>query len=94
MQTGNINYIYKNDLDKACFQHDMAYGKYKDLNKRTKSDKVLRDEAFKLQVIQNMKEIKEDWLQWHASLLIKSQKAVFLNLCQINNLQMSLISQL
>ena len=60
MQTGNINYIYKNDLDTACFQHDMAYGKYKDLNKRTKSDKVLRDEAFKLQVIQNMKEIKED----------------------------------
>ena len=32
MQTGNI---YKNDLDKACFQHDMAYGKIKDLNKRT-----------------------------------------------------------
>ena len=60
MQTGNINYIYKNDLNKACFQHDMAYGKYKDLNKRTKSDKVLGDEAFKLQVIQNMKEIKED----------------------------------
>ena len=28
MQTGNINYIYKNDLDKACFQHNMAYGKY------------------------------------------------------------------
>ena len=35
MQTGNKNYIYKNDLDKACFQHDMAYGKYKDLTKRT-----------------------------------------------------------
>ena len=27
MQTGNINFIYKNELDKACFQHDMAYGK-------------------------------------------------------------------
>ena len=24
MQTRNANYIYKNDLDKACFQHDMA----------------------------------------------------------------------
>ena len=60
MQTRNTNYIYKNDLDKACFQHDMAYGKYKDLKERTKSDKVVRDEAFKLQVIQNMKEIKED----------------------------------
>ena len=48
MQTGNTNYIYKNDLDKACFQHDMAYGKYKDLNKRTQSDKVLRNRAFKI----------------------------------------------
>ena len=28
------NYIYKNELDKACFQHDIAYGKYKDLEKR------------------------------------------------------------
>ena len=35
MQTGNTEYIYKNDFDKACFQHDMAYGKFKDLNKRT-----------------------------------------------------------
>ena len=34
MQTGDTNYIYKNELDKACFQHDMAYGKYKDLEKK------------------------------------------------------------
>ena len=27
MQTENTNFIYKNELDKACFQHDMAYGK-------------------------------------------------------------------
>ena len=33
MQTGNTNFIYKNELDKACFQHDMAYGKSKDLEK-------------------------------------------------------------
>ena len=43
-----LKYIYKNDLDKACFQHDMAYRKYKDLNKRTQSDKVLRDKAFEI----------------------------------------------
>ena len=48
MQTGNTNYIYKNDLDKVCFQHDMAYGKYKDLTKRIQSDKVLRDKDFKI----------------------------------------------
>ena len=23
-------YIYKSELDKACFQHDMAYGDFKD----------------------------------------------------------------
>ena len=43
MQTGDTNYIYKNELDKICFQHDMAYGKYKDLEKRTQSDKVLKE---------------------------------------------------
>ena len=48
MQTGNTNFIYKNKLDKACFQHDMAYDITKDLTKRTQSDKVLRDEAFKI----------------------------------------------
>ena len=48
IQTGITNYIYKNDLDKPCFQHDTAYGKHKDLAKRTQSDKVLRDRAFKI----------------------------------------------
>ena len=48
MQTGNRNFIYKNELDKACFQHDVAYGKTKYLAKRTQSDKVLKDKAFKI----------------------------------------------
>ena len=48
MQTGNTDFIYRNKLDKACFQHDMAYGKSKDLIKRTQSDKVLKDKAFKI----------------------------------------------
>ena len=60
VQTGNTNYIYKNDLDKAGFQHDKAYGKYKDLTKRTASDNVLRDKVFKLLVIQNLMKITED----------------------------------
>ena len=49
LQTGNTNFIYRNKLDKACFQHDIAYGKSKDLTKRTQSDKVLRDKAFKIE---------------------------------------------
>ena len=43
---GNINYIYRNELDKASFQHDMTYNKYRNLEKRTQSDKVLKDKAF------------------------------------------------
>ena len=45
---GDTSYIYKNELNKACFQHDMAYGDFKDLAKRTAADKVLRDKAFKI----------------------------------------------
>ena len=52
-------YIYRNELDKACFQHDMAYGDFKDLAKRTATDKVLRDKAFNIAKIQNMMDIKE-----------------------------------
>ena len=48
MKTGNTKFICKNELDKACFQHDMAYGKSKDLKKRAQSDKLLRDKAFKI----------------------------------------------
>ena len=33
-------------MDKACFQHDMAYGDFKDLKRRKQSDKVLKDKAF------------------------------------------------
>ena len=47
METGNTDFICRNELDKACFQHDMAYVKSKDLVKRTESDKVLKDKAFK-----------------------------------------------
>ena len=32
-EIGDTSYIYKNELDKACFQHDMAYGDFKDLKK-------------------------------------------------------------
>ena len=47
-ETEDSRYVYKNGLDKACFQHDTAYGDFKDLAKRTVSDKILRDKAFKI----------------------------------------------
>ena len=48
MQTGNRDFIYRNELDKACFQRDMDYSKSKDLTTRTQSHEVLRDKAFKI----------------------------------------------
>ena len=41
-------YIYRNELDKTCFQHDMAYGYFKDLKRRTAADNVLRDKTFNI----------------------------------------------
>ena len=51
-ETGNSRYIHQNELDKACFQHDMAYGAFKYLSRRTASDKVLVIKHFILLKIQ------------------------------------------
>ena len=47
-ETGDTKYIYRNKLDKTCFQHDMADGDFKELTRKTASDKVLRDKAFSI----------------------------------------------
>ena len=47
-ETGEKSCIYKNQVDKGCFQHDMKYEDFKDLARRTASDKVLRDKAFNI----------------------------------------------
>ena len=70
MQTGNTDFIYRNVLVKACFQNNMAYGKLKDLTKRTQSDKVLREKAFKIASDPKIV-IKEDQLQWFTSFFDK-----------------------
>ena len=44
-ETGDTDYIYKNELDKACFAHDAAYSDSKYLTKRTVADKILRNKA-------------------------------------------------
>ena len=85
MKTRNTDFIYRNELDKACFQHDMAYGKAKDLKKkRTLSDKVLRDKAFRI-----ASDPKYDGYQrglasmLYINFLIKSLKKVVLSMNQI-----------
>ena len=47
-ETGDTNYIYKNELDKACFAQDASYSDSKDLMKRTVADKMLGDKAFNI----------------------------------------------
>ena len=58
-KTGDSRYIYQNEIYKASFQHDMAYGDFKDLTKRIASDKILREKALILPKILNMIDIKE-----------------------------------
>ena len=47
-ETGDSRYIFRNELDKACFQHDMVYVDFKDLLRRRASDKLLLDKAFNI----------------------------------------------
>ena len=47
-ETGHLRYFYQNKLGTACFQHDVAYGNFKDLTRRTASDKILSDKAFNI----------------------------------------------
>ena len=93
VQTGNTYYIYKNDRDKRCFQHDMTYGKFKDLDKRTQSDNVLRSKS--LEIASNP---KCDGYQRELALTVykffdKNPQKVVLKtkLNKINNLQMHFI---
>ena len=67
-------YIYRNVLDKVCFQHDKAYGDFKDLARATASDKVLRDKAFNIakNSKHNIKDIKEVLLLWFVHFLMKN----------------------
>ena len=68
-------YIYQNELDKAAFQHDVAYGDFKDLTKRTAFDKILHDKAFiiaKNRMEINMMDINVELIQWFIDFLIKN----------------------
>ena len=49
-ETGDLNYIYKNVLDKDCFEHDAAYAYSKILAKRTVTDKILKDRAYEIAI--------------------------------------------
>ena len=63
-EPGALQYIYHKELDQACFQHDMAYGDFKDLTTRTASDKILRDKVFNIAKNPKYDDINMDLLQW------------------------------
>ena len=77
-KTGDRKYISRNELDRPCFLHDMAYRNFKDLPRRTAFDKVLRHKAFNVLKIQYMMDIKYVLLLWLISILLKSLKVVVL----------------
>ena len=81
-ETGNAKYISKNELDKSCFQHDMAYGNFKDLARRTGADEFSRDKALNI-----VKDPKYDGFQRGIAsmvfkFLIKSSLCFLINLYQ------------
>ena len=85
-ETGDTNYIYRNKLDKACFQHDMAYGDFKDLARRTAADKVLRDKAFNIAKDSKNDGYQRELVSMVYKFLDKKLQVVVLNLCpKMNN---------
>ena len=95
MQMGNTYFLYRNELDKACIQHDMAYGKSKYLTKRTQSDKVLRDKTFKIASDPKYDGYQRGLAAMVYKFLIKNVVQVVLwQLNQIVNLQMNFIKRL
>ena len=64
-QTGDSSYIYKNEHDKVCFQHDMANGDFKDIARRTASGELLKDKTFNI-----AKNPKYDWYQRRLAFMV------------------------
>ena len=85
------NCIYINDLNKACFQHNMVYGRSKDLARRTESDKVLRDKAFEIASNPKYDGYQRRLASMVSCFMIKNLPQV-VSLHQIINLQMNFIS--
>ena len=74
-ETGNGRYIYQNELDKACLQHDMTYGDFKDLTRTTAFDKILHNKAFNIS-----KNPKYDGYQWTINFVVEKLLVVVLKM--------------
>ena len=78
-ETGDSRYIYKNEKDEACFQHDMAFGDFKDVARGTASDKILREKHLILLKIRNMMDIKEVLLDKICKYMTSISKNVYID---------------
>ena len=95
-ETGDLRYIYQNELDQACFRHDMVYGDFKDINRRIFADKVLYNKAFNIAEDPNTMDINVDFLQWFINSLIKERlvKVLKMKIFRIKNQENNYTNQL
>ena len=77
-ETWYSSYIYQNELDKACFQHETVSRDFKELTKRTTSDKILHDKAFNIAKNPKYDRYQRGLLQWFINFLIKRLQVVSL----------------
>ena len=70
-ETADSKYFYQNKLEKACFQHNMAYEEFKNLLRGKASDKVFLDKAFNVAETQNVMNINVNLLQWFITFPVK-----------------------
>ena len=76
METGDTKYIYRNELDKACFQHDI----HKDLKRRTQSDKILKNKAFEIANNPKYDRYKKGLASMVKNFLTRNQKELVLKM--------------
>ena len=93
-ETRDTSYIYKNELDKACFQHDMAYGDFKDIKRRTASDKILRDKAFNMAKNPKYDGYQRGLASMVYKFLVKSPLHLQINLYQVVVLLITILNKI
>ena len=84
-ETRNSIYFYRNELDRACFQHDMTYGDFKDLGRRAAWDKILRNNT---NIAKNPRYdgYERGLVQWFINVLVKSLLHLQTNLLRVEAL--------
>ena len=92
-ETGDSQYNYQNELEKACFQHDMGYGDFKDVTRRTVSNEIQRDKAFNIAKNPNQRQVL---LQLFKKYLIKNllEAVLKIRIYQTSNQQKNSTKQL